>query len=197
MTMNGEITASEARRLFRRYWWLLPLGAVVCSAIGLLTATLLPKRYTSQTSVLIDQPMVSTEYIKVMDDLNRHLASMQEQILSRANLESIIERFGLYPSDRGRVHLEELVERSKDAISVKPLESMPGIQNQNLPGFYVTVTYEDPKIAQEVCQEITRMFMDENTREREHKAVKTTTFLSDQVNAAKRKLDEQDAKLAS
>src|SRR5882762_1660091 len=198
MIKNGEITLSEAQRILRHYWWILPLTVIGCGALGLLTAIVLPKRYTSQTLVLVDQPTVPTEYVRpvVSEELNHRLASMQEQILSRTRLQPIIEKFGLYAQDRGRVHIEDLVERLRNSVTVKPLEPMAGTQNRSLPGFYVNVTFDNALIAQQICTEITSMFMEQNTRERERQASQTTSFLSGQLDEAKSKLDEQDAKLA-
>jgi polysaccharide chain length determinant protein (PEP-CTERM system associated) len=163
-----------------------------------LAAIVLPKRYTSQTLVLVDQPTVPTDIVKpvVSEELNHRLASMQEQILSRTRLQPIIEKFGLYAKDRGRVHIEDLVERLRNAVVVKPMEPMAGTQDRDLPGFYVNVTFDNALTAQQICTEITSMFMEQNTRERERQASQTTSFLSSQLDEAKRKLDEQDAKLA-
>jgi polysaccharide chain length determinant protein (PEP-CTERM system associated) len=198
MIKNGEITFTEARRILRRYWWILPLTVIGCGVLGLLAAIALPKRYTSQTLVLVDQPTVPTDIVKpvVSEELNHRLASMQEQILSRTRLQPIIEKFGLYAKDRGRVHIEDLVERLRNAVVVKPMEPMAGTQDRDLPGFYVNVTFDNALTAQQICTEITSMFMEQNTRERERQASQTTSFLSGQLDEAKRKLDEQDAKLA-
>src|SRR5437899_3277537 len=198
MIKNGEITLSEAQRILRHYWGILPLTVIGCGALGLLTAIVLPKRYTSQTLVLVDQPTVPTEYVRpvVSEELNHRLASMQEQLLSRSRLQPIIEKFGLYAQDRGRVHIEDLVERLRNSVTVKPLEPMAGTQNRSLPGFYVNVTFDNALTAQQICTEITSMFMEQNTKERERQASQTTSFLSGQLDEAKSKLDEQDAKLA-
>jgi len=144
MIKNGEITLAEARRVLRHYWWILPLTVIGCGALGLLSAIVLPKRYTSQTLVLVDQPTVPIEYVRpvVSEELNHRLASMQEQILSRTRLQPIIEKFGLYAQDRGRVHVEDLVERLRNSVTVKPLEPMAGTQNRSLPGFYVNVSFD-------------------------------------------------------
>src|SRR4029077_10841241 len=123
-------------------------------------------------------------------------ASMQEQILSRTRLEPIIEKFGLYPDLRGTVHLEDLVERLRTTIAVKPPVSMPGTQNQSLPGFYVGVTFNNPQLGQRICTEITSMFMEQNAHALEQQAARTTSFLSQQLDEAKANLDAQDAKLA-
>jgi polysaccharide chain length determinant protein (PEP-CTERM system associated) len=199
MIRNGEITVSEAKRIFRNYWWILPIAVIGCGLIGLLAATVLPKRYTSETLVLVDQPTVPTEFVKpvVTEDLNHRLASMQEQILSRSRLQPIIEKFGLYPAERRRISIEDVVEKLRTAVAVKPMDAMPGTQNHSLPGFYVDVTFDNPQTAQQVCTEITSMFMQQNTREREQQAVQTTTFLSGQLDEAKQKLDDQDQRLAA
>jgi len=198
MIRNGEITVSEVRRVFRSYWWILPIAIIGCGAIGLAIALLLPKKYTSETLVLVDQPRIPTEYVKpvVPDELNHRLASMQEQILSRTRLEPIIEKFGLYADQRQRLHMEDLVAKLRTAVTIKPIDQMPGTLHNSLPGFYVSVVFDNPQTAQQICTEITSMFMQQNTREREQQAVQTTTFLTSQLDEAKRKLDEQDQKLA-
>jgi len=198
MIKNGEITVSEAKRILRHYWWILPVAVIGCGALGLAAALVLPKKYTSETLVLVDQPTVPTEFVKpvVTEDLNHRLASMQEQILSRTRLEPIVEKFGLYPKERKRRSIDDLVEKLRSAVVVKPMDSMPGTQNHSLPGFYVDVTFDNPQTAQQICTEITSMFMQQNTREREQQAVSTTSFLSGQLDEAKRKLDDQDQKLA-
>src|SRR5580704_12197337 len=199
MIKNGEITISEVKRIFRHYWWILPIAIVGCGAVGLLAATVVPKKYTSETLVLVDQPTVPTEFVKpvVTDDLNHRLASMQEQILSRTRLQPIIEKFGLYAEERQRLHMDELVAKLRTAVTIKPIEQMPGTSHNSLPGFYVNVVFDNPQTAQQICTEITSMFMQQNTHEREQQAAQTTTFLTGQLDEAKRKLDEQDQKLAA
>jgi len=98
MVRNGELAAEDAKRVLRRYWWILPITVVGCGTIAMMLAMVLPKKYTSQTLILVQQPAVPSDIVKpvVTEDLNHRLASMQEQILSRTRLEPIIEKFGLY-----------------------------------------------------------------------------------------------------
>jgi polysaccharide chain length determinant protein (PEP-CTERM system associated) len=198
MVRNGEIAPEDAKRVLRHYWWILPITIVGCATIAMLLAMVLPKKYTSQTLILVQQPTVPSDIVRpvVTEDLNHRLASMQEQILSRTRLEPIVEKFGLYPELRGKVHIEDLVEQLRSSIEVKPLASMPGTQNQSLPGFYVGVTFNNPQLGQQICTEITSMFMEQNAHALEQQAARTTSFLSQQLDEAKAKLDAQDAKLA-
>jgi polysaccharide chain length determinant protein (PEP-CTERM system associated) len=198
MAANRELNSTDAKRVLRRYWWILPISTVLLTIVAWVAANVLPKRYTSQTMVLVEQPFVSEKYVDpvVSDDLNHRLATMQEQILSRPRLQPIIERLNLYPEDRGRVHIDELVERLRGALTVKPVESMQGTGSRQLPGFYITATFDTPQLAQQVCTEITSMFLAQNARQTEQQATRTTNFLGEQLAEAKKKLDEEDAKLA-
>jgi polysaccharide chain length determinant protein (PEP-CTERM system associated) len=198
MIRDGDFTIAEVKRILRHHWWIPVVSTICCVMIAIAAALFLPKRYTSQTMVLVEQPTVPSEYVKpiITADLNHRLASMQEQILSRTRLEPIITKFKLYPKDRERLSTDELVDRLRTAVTIKPMEAMQGTQNSQLPGFYVTVDFDNPHLAQQICSEITSMFLEQNTREREQQASHTTSFLGQQLEDAKAKLDEQDANLA-
>jgi polysaccharide chain length determinant protein (PEP-CTERM system associated) len=198
MAAKRELNATDAKRVLRRYWWILPISTVLLIIVAWVTANVLPKRYTSQTMVMVEQPSVSSKYVDpvVSDDLNHRLASMQEKILSRSRLQPIIEKLNLYPEDKGRAHIDDLVDRLRSAITVKPVEPMQGTGPHQLPGFYITATFDTPQLAQQVCTEITSMFLEQNARQTEQQATRTTNFLGQQLAEAKAKLDQEDAKLA-
>jgi uncharacterized protein involved in exopolysaccharide biosynthesis len=79
---------------------------------------------------------------------------------------------------------------------VLPVRAMTGTQPGGLPGFYVSFTADNPRVAQQVCAEITSMFMGENLKQRQDIAQGTTDFLGKTLDDAKQKLDAQDARLA-
>ena len=198
MVRNGEITAADVKRILRRYWWIPVFMTVTLGAIGLAASLVLPKKYTSSTLVLVEQPTVPKDLIKpvITDDLNQRMASMKAQILSRSRLETIINKFNLYPMERQTTHMEDLVEKLKSAVHVELIEPLAGSADREPPGFNVSVTFDNPQLAQQICQEITSMFMEQNATVRVAQSNKTTQFLTEQLNEAKAKLDEQDKRLA-
>src|SRR5262245_16760946 len=198
MIRNGEITMFEVKRILRKYWWILPLAITSGGALGLGATMVLPKKFTSQARIQIHEQSVSTDLVKpvLTEATNARLASMQEQILSRTQLQSIIERLGLYPADRDNMHMEDLVFRLRKAIEVTPPDTSLGVQSRQLPGFYINVTYDNPEIAQRVCSEITNKFMEQNVKYMNEKTKQAADFLAGRADDAKRSLDEQDAKLA-
>jgi polysaccharide chain length determinant protein (PEP-CTERM system associated) len=198
MIRNGEISMSEVKRILRKYWWVLPVTCVAGTAIAIAATFVLPNKFTSQTLVLVEEQSVSTELVKpvITEATNQKLASMKAQILSRSRLQPVIEKFGLYPNLRDKVHMEDLVSTLQSQIEVTPLEAMQGTGNRQLPGFHVNVTSDNPQVAQRICTEITTMFLEQNTSEINKRNTQATEFFGQQVDEAKRKLDEQDAKLA-
>ena len=198
MVRNGEIAISDVKRILRRYWWIPTIMTLTLGGLGLTASLVLPKKYTSSTLVLVEQPTVPADVIKpvVTDDLNQRMASMKAQILSRSRMEMIINKFDLYSQERATTHMEELVEKLKAAIDVELIQPMAGAANRQPPGFNVSVTFNNPQLAQQICQEITSMFMEQNATIRVAQSNKTTQFLTEQLDEAKARLDEQDKKLA-
>jgi polysaccharide chain length determinant protein (PEP-CTERM system associated) len=198
MMRNGTITAADAKRVLNRYWWVPPLAVLTLGSLGYLATRVLPKKYKSITTVLVEQPVVPADFVRpvVQEDLNHHLASMQAEVLSSSRLQPIIEKFNLYPDQRGKVSDAILQNQLRGVIDVELMQPMIGSVNRQPPGFSISVTFDNPRRAQQICQEVTNMFMDENKKSREGKAEATTSFLGDQLVQAKAKLDEQDAKLA-
>ncbi len=198
MVRNGEIALSDVKRSLRRHWWIPLMTTVLLGLVGIVAVLVLPKKYTSTTMVLVEQPTVPVEYVKpvVNDDLNHRLASMKEQVLSRSRLQPIIEKLNLYPEQRKKAHMEELEDTLRKAVEVELMQPMPGSVNKQPPGFQISVTFANPQVAQQICTDITSMFIEQNSKRREQQAVDTTQFLSQQLDQAKAKLDEQDAQLA-
>lgn len=199
MIGHRQLKMDDYMAIAKRRKWALIVPILATPVLAYLLCFALPKQYTSQTVVLVQQPTVSDSYVStsVTDDLNRRLATMQERVLSRTRLEPVIEKVGLYADERGKVPMEDLVNRLRKQIVISPVKPMAQTRDLEVPGFTVKVTAGDPQIAQKICQEVTSMFMDENFKIREERAEDTTTFLTRQVADAKTKLDDQDAKLAT
>jgi polysaccharide chain length determinant protein (PEP-CTERM system associated) len=163
-----------------------------------LASLVIPNRYTSATMVLIVGQTVPENYVSpvVTADLNQRLITMREQILSRSRLQSVIERLGLYQDDVNREPMEDLVTRLRRSIAVQAVQPMPAGASTRLPGFTVSVTAERAPLAQQICSEVTSMFMRENLQVRQKQAEETTDFLSAELDDAKSKLDDHDARLA-
>src|ERR1700676_4920743 len=197
--LRQDISARDVIIILRRRWVLITLITLIGGTSGFALSHILPKRFTSQTLVLVQQPVVSPDLVPtlVSDNINQRLAAMQQQILSRSRLEPVIQELGLYHKDIDRVPMEELVERLRPTITITPIQAMAETRAQNLPGFTISVVFDEPHFAQQICAKITSMFLSENVQLRKGEVTNTTEFLGKQLGEAKAKLDEQDARLAA
>ena len=215
MLGHRELDFDDYLAVLRRRLWTIVIPVLLGPVVGYLITLFLTADYTSTSLILIEQPKVPETYVKsvVTSDLVGRLATMQEQILSRTRLQPIIERYGLYRNEiRRGVPMEDVIDGMRKAIVVTPVELSEagmglqlspakrtggaGGKNQTVPGFSISFTAENARLAQQVCADLTSMFMEENLHQREQRAQGTTTFLHTQLEEAKAKLDEADAKLA-
>ena len=200
MIGHRQLTMEDYAAILRRHKRTLILLAILGPALGYLLCFVLPKEYTSQTTILVDQPAVSASYVTDINsgDLKQRLTTLQEQILSRSRLEAMINKFGLYPQERKQqVSMEVLVDKLRKKIAVTPVKPMAESNSTQLPGFIVKVSDRNPALAQKVCNEIASVFLQENQRVKHEQASGATVFLTKQLDDAKVKLDDQDAKLAA
>ena len=194
-----ELTPADYMAMLRRRWVLIVVLALIGPPLAYAVSRILPEKFRSQTLVLIEQPTVSNKIVESLDtsDINQRLSSMQQQILSRSRLEPIIRQFNLYPQDVNRKSMDELVARLQKTIEVTPILPMTETRTQQLPGFYIAVTLDNARNAQEVCTAVTSLFIEQNLRLRQEHSEVTTEFLAQELASAKASLDEQDAKLAA
>jgi polysaccharide chain length determinant protein (PEP-CTERM system associated) len=195
---HRELTTADYIAMLRRRWVMILSLAVIGGPLAYAVAVLLPAKFQSQTLVLVESASISDAYVKPLDTagLGQQLASMQQEILSRSRLEPIIRKYNLYPRDMNHVSIDELVGRLQKNIEVSPILPMLETHAQTLPGFNVTVTLDNPHTAQNVCAEITSMFIEESSTMQINKGKGTTEFFASQLKEAQAALDEQDAKLA-
>jgi polysaccharide chain length determinant protein (PEP-CTERM system associated) len=196
MLGHRALTTEDYLQILKKRWWIAVIPAVIFAATGFVATYFVTPIYMSQTLVLIEQQSVPTSYVKpvITEDLNARLASMQEQILSRSRLQPIIEKYNLY-NTKG-MGMDSRIDLVRKDIAIKPIESQIA-RTGGLPGFFISFKARDAQTAQQVCGEITSLFVSENLHAREQSAQGTMEFLRQQLADAKRSLDEQDARLAA
>jgi polysaccharide chain length determinant protein (PEP-CTERM system associated) len=196
MLGHRKLSPEDYFSMLRKRLWIVILPAVLLAIVGVGLTFFVQPEYISQTLVLIEQQKVPDNYVKpvVSEDLNARLASMQEQILSRSRLQPIIERFNLYGT--AGLGMDGRIDKVRKDITIKPIESQIA-RTGGLPGFFISFKAGDAHTAQQVCAEITSLFVSENLHAREQSAEGTTEFLRQQLADAKRSLDDQDEKLAA
>ncbi len=195
MLGHRTLTPQDYLNILKKRWWVIAVPAVLLGIVGTGLTYFVPPKYVSQALVIIEQQKVPDSIVKslVTEDLNSRLSSMQQQIESRARLQPVIEKFNLYGS-KG-MGMDARIDAVRKDIEILPIESQIA-RSGGLPGFFISYTAADAHTAQQVCAEITSLFISASLSDQARSAEGTTEFVKGQLEEAKRALDDQDAKLA-
>src|SRR5216684_2117189 len=191
-TLDVEDYIDVVRR--HRGWIFGPfLFTVVASVVGVY---LYPDSYLSQAVVKIVPQQVPQNMVQsaINQQMSDRINSMAQTILSRTVLTTIINTFDLYKRERNRMPIEDVIELMKKNISIIPVTS-PTATTDRIPAFGVTFSYENRLTAQRVVQDLVSRFIDENIRNRSNATFQTTQFMKDQMDQAKKELDDAENRL--
>jgi polysaccharide chain length determinant protein (PEP-CTERM system associated) len=180
--------------LKRRRWWVI-LPATVIAIAAAAASSMLPKRYESEATILVESQQVPERYVtdNTTTNLSETLMVMTDAILSRTQLLKIMEKSGLYPEERKSMVPEQLVELMRGKIKIEPVEKTPG--SRDISTFNISFTSSDPYSAQEVTKELTTLFINENDQSREEQSTGTTNFLVDHLKVAEADLKQQESRV--
>lgn len=177
----------------KRWFILVPFVLITTAAIGYAMAQ--PNRYRATTQIIITPQQVPTNYVRstITTMLADRLQMIREQILSRTRLERIIEEFNLYPEKRAGGIMEDVVEQMRKDIDVSISASRRG--NANTGAFTVSFDSSNPRTALLVTERLSSLFIRENLEDRAILADATSQFLDAQLEEARRRLMDHEAKL--
>ncbi len=148
----------------------------------------LPSNYVSTTLLTLTPPAISEKVAPSLtdDDLSQRLESINLSVLSRESLEPMMQKFGLYESERAAgVPTERLVDRMHDSIAVVPEKG----ENEKVVGFRISFRDRSPETAQDVAAELAKKYVTAQTVESTLSAETTREFINNQLAQAKTNLD--------
>lgn len=172
----------------RRRWWILGTLFAVWAAAWV-AAWMLPYRYRSETTILIDELPVPQEG---GSRLQGRLQTLTPQILSRARLLRIIQDLKPYGGVTG-ASTETLVNQMRRDIQVQPLP-VSGRPDE-LAAFTISYSAPSPALAQQVTARLTSLFIEENVSTRAQRSQQATSFLESQLQDARAWLQKQESRL--
>ncbi len=190
-----EMISKGLHAAVKHRWWLL-LPTVLGGLLACAVSRVLPNRYESEATILVEHQQVPTQYVtpNTTADMRETLLITTDAILSRTQLLKIIDEFNLYPSERKRFSPEELAALMRSKIGIKSLNEVGGANS--LDAFKISYIGSSPHLAQEVTRKLTTLFVQETDRSRGDQDRITTQFLQQQVDAAAAELKKQEDQVA-
>jgi len=169
-------------------------------AAAVAVALLLPPIYQSKTTILIESQQIPDEYVKTAVDtyVEERLEIIKQQVLSRPNLQEIITQHNLYPEMRKQQTWEEVIARMRNDISVKTISASNRRTRRGSITIAFSLSYEgqNPSTVQKIANVLASLYLEENVKSREQRAVTTTQYLQDELDNVKQEIDVLDKKIA-
>ena len=188
---NFDFDAYKSILLRRKWYVIVPFFAtLVATAVYILIT---PRIYQASTLILVQRQTVPENYISptVTASLSDRISTIKQQVTSRTNLETLVDRYKLYSSkdpSKSDLTMQDKVESMRESITV---------QVHRGAAFSITFVYPDPEKVMRVANDLTAHFIDENLREREEQSIGTTQFLENELAQMKTSLEEKEAQLTA
>jgi polysaccharide chain length determinant protein (PEP-CTERM system associated) len=175
--------------------WLVIASTLIIGAGTFAWSYQLPNVYRAQTTIVIVPQRVPTAYVQptVTSDVSERLQFISQQILSRTRLEQLIQEFNLYPAERARMIMEDVIEQMRRDINVGI--ARPRTRRDDTTSFTVSYQSGQARTSLSVTERLASLFVQENLQDRALLADSTTQFLQAQLDDARRRLVEHEQKL--
>lgn len=206
MIANRELTMDDYMSMLRRRAKTIFVPALLAPLAGFLVSYAFPAKFTSESLILWEGQKVPESMVQpiVQESFTERVGGLQQQVLSQSRLQPVLEK--LYPNKNNQ-QISEMVDKVRLNMSVEPVSTplsaivtptgrplRPG--ESPVTGFTVKYTDRTPAEAQQICNELTSLFVDENLKSIQAVATGTSDVLSRGLTDSKRNLDDMDAKLA-
>jgi polysaccharide chain length determinant protein (PEP-CTERM system associated) len=187
MLPGKKYTPQDFLAIASRYAWLIVGPVLVFAVLAFGVSLKIPNKYRSETLVLVVPQRVPETYVKatVTSRIEDRVRSIREQILSRSRLERIIEEFNLYPREREKLLMEDVIDIMRRNVTTR-------VETGRTDAFSVAYTSNSATLAQKVTERLAGLFNEENMRDREVLAESTNQFLQTQLDEARQRLGEQE-----
>ena len=143
--------------------------------------------------ILVEPQRVPGEYVRaiVAQDIRGRIGTITQQILSRSNIEKVIDKFELFADPQNQqMFMEDKVESLRDQISVQVSRAQGGAE-----AFSISYRGGVPGVVMQVTNTLASLFIESNLQVREEQAEGTSCFLDDELENMRGKLGSIESEL--
>jgi hypothetical protein len=194
----SNILSERIRYVFsvisKRRWWII---APYCFSllVGLSVSIISPEDYEA-TALIMAQPERVPEMLArpiANSEVEERARSLSQQILSRRNLEHVINVEKLFsdPSSRSML-MEDKVESLRRRTRVALISS-----NDSSAAKTFSISFRDanPELTMRVANRLSTLFVEESSTSREAQAIGSGDFLETELNSIRKDLEEKEQAL--
>ena len=181
------------RRVLMNHAHLIVLFSLLLAVAGIVVVSLIPDQYKATTTILVDPQKIPERYVAstITTDLNAHMSTLTQQVLSSTRLQEVIDAEHLYPDLRPRKSREQLLDYMRSKIKIELKQA----SDEGISSFSISYTDKDRWQVASVTNRLASSFIDWNLSNRQQQAMVTTQFLGNELQQAKTSLEEQESAL--
>lgn len=175
-----------------RYWNVAVGPSVVLLALAGMASLMLPNYYDAGTLLSIQAPKISSKLIETpsKEDMRERLESVAQNILSRSQLETILNNFDLYPTIGGIGRAELATAKFRSHIGIQPVTTATGVELLQV--FKLSFRHSDPLVAYEVIKALSNLFVEESLLGNKNEIEGTEEFLDSELRKARQTLESTE-----
>jgi polysaccharide biosynthesis transport protein len=167
-------------------------------------AVIWPASYRSTGTILIEEQEIPSDMVRstISSYADERIQVISQQVMTRANLMQIVDKYRLYTGYRRTHTTEETLDRLRkdiklDILKADVIDQRNGTKTTATIAFTLSYDGETPDGTQKVANEIVSLYLNENLKNRQQKTAETSTFLSEEATKLSQHISETEKKLAS
>jgi uncharacterized protein involved in exopolysaccharide biosynthesis len=177
--------------------------AAVLAGSTIVVAMVLPEVYRSSATILVQEQEIPPDLVRstVTSFADERIQVISQQVMTRAVLLQLADKYGLYEKYRERAMNEEILERMRRDIKLSTIDAAvsdrsSGRRVNATIAFRISYDAPDPQRAQKVVHDLVSLYLDENVKARQQSVAQTTAFLTEEADRLAKQMQETEAKLA-
>ncbi len=190
----------DALKRRRKPALILALSLLVAGGLGIF---FWPNSYTSTAVILIEDPEIPPGLVPstVTTFASRQIQYINQRVMTRTNLASIIEKFDLYTEERKYLPTLLLVADVEQDMKIDVIDvqqpSATGQQMTSTIAFRLGFEHTNPQTARQVANELVSLYLAENVRSRTEQTAQTSQFMQEEVDRLDTEVKEVEAQIAA
>lgn len=196
----GSLLTQLPTILWERRWWI-----IVPAVLGVLAAVaailLIRPTYESSALMVVESAQIQDEALAQINNevVDRRIARIRAEVVSRPNLIGLIERHRLYTDARDTQPLSAVVARMREAITLEPstVNAPNGGSNSRTIAFRLGYEYNEPRATQAVAQDLMDRILQLDASGNVEQATNTVQFLTDQAADLEQRIAQVQGELTT
>jgi polysaccharide chain length determinant protein (PEP-CTERM system associated) len=200
---QANISINDMTTIIKRRIWYLIVPFLVVFTLAATTAFLIPPKYRSSSTILIEDQEIPREYVSanVTSYADQRLQSINQKIIGTTRLLEIINRFNLYADIRKTKTIEEVVAKMRKDIKFNTINAdvkdpRTGQAAQATIAFSVSYDGKNPAVVQQIANELASLYLAENLQVRQKQSTGTARFMEDEMKNVQIELAKIDSQIA-